>query len=340
MSYILDALRKSERDRRAGTIPSLDDLPLDSPGQTQNRPWVAILIGLMIFINLVTLLVVFLYNRAPSTGQIGTTDQAKPAIDSSSGQNDIAMVETTTQRVVPGIPVPLSNNQPLTDAADKQKLATPPMAHPTASDLSNESIKNRPKIEYHPQSKPQNALAKPINSDPGTNLQKAPRSIPASQKNQKPARSKPVIVTSDVPEKPTQIKNLQTRTSVAKLHRRPSTTETSKPATITTARTKTNEISKLSSPSSVVPSIAPDPVKPQTSVPLLSEMSRDFQRQVPNLNINVFVYSDNEDERFVIINMVKYINGQKVREGPIVGDIRPDSVILNYHGRDFRLKRP
>ncbi|GEM_PF-1469084 len=347
MSYILDALRKSERDRRAGSVPSLDDLSLDSPDQPQNKPWVAILIGLMIFINLVTLIVVFMYDRAPSTTQIRATDQTNPTIDSSLEQNEIAQEEITTRQVVSDKIVPHLNTRPLTDPIGKQESAKqqvgliPPIDRSTTpNNLSTEPVKTESKIEHHTHSKPLKKPAKQTLSNPETTRPTTVASKPTAQKNPKSSPQQSVIVSSVTPKNQTQTKLLPPKTTVEPPHGRPSKPELNNPTKVSPSLAKTNEASKLSPHPSKLPTAKPDKIKPQPSVPLLREMSRDFQRQVPSLNINVFVYSDIEDERFVIINMVKYTNGQKVREGPIVGEIRPDSVILNYQGRDFRLKRP
>ncbi|MGH8548523.1 MAG: general secretion pathway protein GspB, partial [Methylococcales bacterium] len=76
------------------------------------------------------------------------------------------------------------------------------------------------------------------------------------------------------------------------------------------------------------------------AIPLLAGMPSDFQREVPSLNINVFVYSEIPEERFIVINMSKYLAGQKIDSGPEILEIRPDSLVLEYLGRKFRIKRP
>ena len=50
MSYILDALRKSERERQTGQVPGLPNLVADSP-QTPPR-WIFWLVGLLLSVNL------------------------------------------------------------------------------------------------------------------------------------------------------------------------------------------------------------------------------------------------------------------------------------------------
>jgi general secretion pathway protein B len=75
-------------------------------------------------------------------------------------------------------------------------------------------------------------------------------------------------------------------------------------------------------------------------IPLLASLPTDFQREVPSLNINVFVYSEIPEERFVVINMSKYLAGQKLDNGTEILEIRADSLVLEYLGRKFRIERP
>ncbi len=72
------------------------------------------------------------------------------------------------------------------------------------------------------------------------------------------------------------------------------------------------------------------PVWPQISAQLLSEING-------SLHLDVHVYSDQPDERFVMINMRKYHIGDTLQEGPRVDAITPGGVILAFHGQRFRM---
>lgn len=74
--------------------------------------------------------------------------------------------------------------------------------------------------------------------------------------------------------------------------------------------------------------------------PLLSELPVKFQRELPTLKINLFVYSNDPDDRFVLVNMSRYVTGQKIEDGPQIMEIRPDSLALSYRGQNFRILRP
>lgn len=85
-----------------------------------------------------------------------------------------------------------------------------------------------------------------------------------------------------------------------------------------------------------------EPIAPpkHSDVPYLRELSADFQAKVPPSTINVLAYADQANARFVIIDMVKYRIGERVKSKISLVDILPDSVVMNYEGQRFRLERP
>jgi hypothetical protein len=64
-----------------------------------------------------------------------------------------------------------------------------------------------------------------------------------------------------------------------------------------------------------------------------------LQGGVPEMHIDLHVYSANPQERFVFINKHKYREGETLQEGPRVEQITSDGVILSQHGRRFILPR-
>ncbi|HEY6641077.1 general secretion pathway protein GspB [Povalibacter sp.] len=60
---------------------------------------------------------------------------------------------------------------------------------------------------------------------------------------------------------------------------------------------------------------------------------------LPDMRLDIHVYSNNPAERFVFINMRKYTEGQTLTEGPTVERITPDGAILNSQGLRFVLPR-
>jgi general secretion pathway protein B len=61
---------------------------------------------------------------------------------------------------------------------------------------------------------------------------------------------------------------------------------------------------------------------------------------LPPLRLDMHVYSQKRDGRFVFINMRKYLEGQTLQEGPTVEHITPSGVVLNYQSKRWELDRP
>ena len=60
---------------------------------------------------------------------------------------------------------------------------------------------------------------------------------------------------------------------------------------------------------------------------------------LPDMRLDIHVYSNNPGERFVFINMRKYAEGQTTTEGPTVERITPEGAVLNSQGLRFVLPR-
>ncbi|MYJ96276.1 MAG: hypothetical protein F4053_12035 [Proteobacteria bacterium] len=60
---------------------------------------------------------------------------------------------------------------------------------------------------------------------------------------------------------------------------------------------------------------------------------------LPVLNLELHVYSPAAAERFVFINSSKYVEGQTLAEGPLLGAITEDGAVLVHQGRSLLLPR-
>ena len=75
------------------------------------------------------------------------------------------------------------------------------------------------------------------------------------------------------------------------------------------------------------------------ALPTADELRANGQLQMPELHLDIHVYSDSPDERFVFINMVRHREKSRLAEGPVVQEITPEGVVLNYSGTRFLLPR-
>jgi hypothetical protein len=60
---------------------------------------------------------------------------------------------------------------------------------------------------------------------------------------------------------------------------------------------------------------------------------------LPDMHLDIHVYSSDPEDRFVFVNMSKYKENATLDEGPVVKAITPEGVILEYLGKGFLLPR-
>lgn len=74
------------------------------------------------------------------------------------------------------------------------------------------------------------------------------------------------------------------------------------------------------------------------TLPTLNELA-GAGTSLPDLHLDIHVHSQNPTERFVFVNMRKYLEGETLKEGPNVERITNEGVILNQRGLRFLLPR-
>ncbi|MCH7509432.1 MAG: general secretion pathway protein GspB [Proteobacteria bacterium] len=74
-------------------------------------------------------------------------------------------------------------------------------------------------------------------------------------------------------------------------------------------------------------------------LPAMQELQLRGLIALPDLHLDVHVYSETDDERFVFVNMKKYREGERLREGPLIESITPQGIILRHNGRRFILNQ-
>ena len=73
---------------------------------------------------------------------------------------------------------------------------------------------------------------------------------------------------------------------------------------------------------------------------LLRLMPPDFQSALPQMVVNIHVYSIAEADRILYINNRQYHAGDKVRDDVVVEEIVEDGAVLSFRGQRFKLPRP
>lgn len=76
------------------------------------------------------------------------------------------------------------------------------------------------------------------------------------------------------------------------------------------------------------------------AIPFLRQMPSDFRRKIPDMVLNVHLYSADESENLVYINNRQYRTGERVEGKFRLEEIVEEGVVLNYDGVRFKLPRP
>lgn len=94
------------------------------------------------------------------------------------------------------------------------------------------------------------------------------------------------------------------------------------------------------------PAVAPATIPAQTQAQNEPEEVLPTQMDVaaagtalPEMHLDIHVYSARPADRFVFVNMQKYTEGQALKEGPTLERITQDGAILNHRGMRFLLPR-
>jgi general secretion pathway protein B len=175
---------------------------------------------------------------------------------------------------------------------------------------------------------PSPALAVPNRMAEKTRLSVNTAPVPTAKSKTLRAKTAPAI--QPPLAKPTPVTNNQSKSvqSPAK-----SVSQIPEPATVLQSPIAPTE---TAAPNNTDSASAAEPA----SIPFIFELPADFRHSVPELKINVFVYSNQASEHFVMIDMVKYRVGDLIKESVLLKEIRSDSLVVEYNHRTFRIKRP
>ncbi len=140
-----------------------------------------------------------------------------------------------------------------------------------------------------------------------------------------------------VPEVTDETPMLSERRETVAEHAAPVTrpTPVSPHSAVVTAETATHRTPAVVSP------VTPAPVAPQQTenLPVWPQVPEFiFRRLSGGLRLDVLVYSDLPEDRFVLVNLQKYREGEQLQEGPLLDAITPDGIVLSLQGQKFLVR--
>jgi general secretion pathway protein B len=269
MSFILDALRKSEHERQRQGGPGLADVAVAAP-KTKTSVWATAAVALLVA-NLIAVGVLMLRRgRAPDAADAASIATPSPTASQSPAAR---------------------TNTPAPSAAAETATVTTPVPT-TSAPLEREPAGNLP-----PMLQPADATATGAGMRNPLEDEMAGGTIPAD----------PVLAErgASVPVGPPAVTEYGTR-----------------PGSVTYE---------------ALPGSGATAAEAGSNLPTIDDVA--LQGGVPEMHIDLHVYSANPQERFVFINKRKYGEGETLQEGPRVDQITRDGVILSHHGRRFILPR-
>jgi len=74
-------------------------------------------------------------------------------------------------------------------------------------------------------------------------------------------------------------------------------------------------------------------------LPELGELPLEFRSGFQAPRIDVYVYAEQPQRRFILVDLQKYREGDTLQNGAVLEKINPDSIQLFYQGRRFRIDR-
>ncbi|MEE8343670.1 MAG: general secretion pathway protein GspB [Gammaproteobacteria bacterium] len=261
MSYILEALKKSEQERELGLVPGLVTSQELKPAR---RPrWVWMVVGVLLINGL--LLAGLLVRQRVSEGTIHVSE-----IDAITESGTGATTDPTDTLVQPEEP------------QVAVKLDPKPVVVP---------VKTPPAIE------PAVATDSPGAREPI--VKEAPP---------------PAVITTASPE-------------------------VKQGGTVVFAERPLDEYSDDEQVFGTLPSAQGSDQEREEQIPLWRELSSDIRQSLPLVSMDVHVYAEQAADRFVLVHLLKYKEGDVLEEGPRVERITPKGMVLFYQGERFRITK-
>ena len=76
-----------------------------------------------------------------------------------------------------------------------------------------------------------------------------------------------------------------------------------------------------------------------SGLPIINDMPEAFRSRIPPFRITMFAYSENPQDRFVIVNMKKLVAGDVLPGGVLLIEIRAENLVGELDGQKFLIPR-
>lgn len=321
MSLILEALKKSEANRRLGAAPDLGT-PFSTRSQ---RPNMVPLLAVAIVIAGVAGWW-FLHNPAPVEPTTASTSTAKNVAPTNLHAIPDHAASAVVAKPVPAAPKPA----PVATTADNFPVAPPgdPSAPPITPTIRRGPGSGRTTPMGTPGARfavtPAQPAATPAKTDkPAVVVATAP--APASIKADNPV----AVAAAPAPAAPKS----------DKLDAIAASPKPIEPDNNPPARAPKTAATIGLTPAATTPAAAPAPAQPAATPGLsaqpYAELPFSVRKSLPELHLAMHVYAVDTAQRFVVLNQSRMTEGDKTPDDVTVREIRPDGVVLEFQGQRF-----
>ena len=75
-------------------------------------------------------------------------------------------------------------------------------------------------------------------------------------------------------------------------------------------------------------------------MPLYYELPFNVRKDLPTLTVSMHVYAAVPAQRFVVVDGERKVEGETIKEGLTLREIRADGIVLEFRGQKFFYPRP
>ncbi len=333
MSYILDALKKSQEERELGRVPTLASGPyLTADRPSKVSPWSIAAVVLAALAVLIALYAAMAPRHgdtlapAPPGAATGPQGEAKnpPGADPAA-----AAPHAPPPPEAPAAP---RSTEPPALARAAAPAARPEDSAPILDEAALREQVERFEAEQGPPQR-QEPRAPPSAFAPGSGR---PPSVPADLRRDILDFKQKALREAGKKERPSP---KVAQGAVPEVSERPIAPPPPEPPQAPPAAGSPPPAPATAGPPSPSPAPAPDPATPgPAAVPprsVGSPAATEGGSKLPQARLTVHVYSEEPAKRFVILNSQRVQEGDQTSDGFRVEEIRPDGAMLSFQGQRF-----
>ncbi|HSO84423.1 general secretion pathway protein GspB [Thiocapsa sp.] len=306
MSYILEALKKSQQERELGRVPTLDTSGMftEDKEPVPTRHWGLLAVGLAAVAVVIALYAVL---RTPAPVPVPVQADAEPA----------------------AAPTPMSTSAPGLSAADLGQASadTVPMIAPTGAGASASS----------PESSQTQTSLRPT-AVPSTSPR--PSRVPGAEPDMI-SEEEPVFAAEPDPWLEQELQRQLDAEQTA--YAEPPPEPRRRPQRAAVPSDLVEDIESFKQQVRREQGIPPPPEQRQPADirgdPTKLRLTPLQQAQLPAYFMTVHVYDEDAAKRFVLINALRYVEGEETRDGIRIERIIPEGAVLSYLGNPFFVRR-